>query len=66
MQALHRLSILKGLVLVAILLPTPWLGVACIPEQLPIAPEVGALAPDFTITDIEGKPLILSVFPPTR
>jgi len=57
-------SIWKKSVIGAVLLSTLWLGAGCAPKQLAVAPEVGALAPDFTITDVQDKPLILSVFLP--
>lgn len=56
-------SMLKRLMIAALLL-TLGVGVSCAHERLPIAPEVGSLAPDFTITDLQEKPLILSVFSP--
>jgi peroxiredoxin len=57
-------SILRRLTLGAVLLTILWVGVGCTPKLLVTAPEVGALAPDFTISDLDGKPFVLSEFRP--
>lgn len=57
-------SVPRGLIVGAILLVALWVGVGCTPEPLVVAPEVGALAPDFTVSDLAGKPLALSELRP--
>ena len=57
-------SVPKGLIVGAILLVALWVGVGCTPEPLVVAPEVGALAPDFSVYDLDGKPLALSELRP--
>ena len=58
----RRASTLKKVIIGAVLLSTLGFGIGCARQRLPVAPEVGARAPDFTITDVQDKPLILSVF----
>ncbi len=57
-------SVLRKLAIGSVLLLLLGMGFGCVPKELPIAPEVGARAPDFTVGDVRDKPLILSVLLP--